>query len=80
MSNLDLILGIVVGLLMLVFGIIGIVKQKRNKTSKSKKQNFFEKIGETGDPVHFSNTPKQKKKSWWFQNHHWRGPLSSPMI
>lgn len=34
------------------------------------------------DPVNEGSkkTWKPKKKSWWFTNHNWNGPIGMPMI
>jgi len=45
---------IIIGSITLTALLFGIPKSKLEKPSKRKKKNFFVRLGETGDPVHFS--------------------------
>ena len=44
---------IIIGSIALTALLFGIPKSKPEKPSKRKKKNFFVRLGETGDPVHF---------------------------
>ena len=60
MTELLIILGAcIIGLF------VGLIARNENpgESWKPKKKNFFERLGETGDPVHFS-TPQKHKKRW----------------
>ena len=55
MKGLLIILGVcIIGLF------IGLIAHNENpgESWKPKKKNFFERLGETGDPVHFSKRKK----------------------